>query len=414
MKFYVDYFGCRSNQAELQEWIIALEHSGYELTASVREADFAILNTCSVTARAERDVLHYIGRTYRQNNLKWFIAGCTVTQAKEALAGRYKNYFFFDNQQKPQLIEKIKEVFPVHHNVIYHSSFKSRLFLKVQDGCNFRCSFCIVPQLRGRSRSLSRAEAVQKARRFAALGYREIVLTGINLSSFGFDRFPRQTLLDLIRDIHAIPEIEIVRLSSLDPRFLRYDFIQELSGLDKIADSFHFPLQSGCDAVLQAMKRGGKTLENQKILGQMRRFFPDANLGADIIVGFPAEGDKEFRKTVAFIQDSPLNYLHIFPFSSRPGTRAALLEPVAEETLRRRLQELKELNLKLKLDYRENFLGRALEGILIEETPAYALLITRNFLNVRLPPLKGLRRKKLRVHIERVINENLCEGRVAS
>ena len=240
MKFYVDYFGCRSNQAEIQEWILELENAGYMLTSAVEEADFGILNTCSVTEKAEKDIFRYINKVYHKADTRWVITGCTVSKEKARLRERYKNYCFFDNKEKENLVESIKELFPVEDNIVYHSAFRSRIFLKVQDGCNFRCSFCIVPSLRGKSRSLPIAEIVKKARHYSALGYKEVVLTGINLSSYGYDIFPRENLLNLIKELKKIKALEFIRLSSLDPRYIRYSFIKELSLIKKIADSFHF------------------------------------------------------------------------------------------------------------------------------------------------------------------------------
>ncbi|MCX6554214.1 MAG: MiaB/RimO family radical SAM methylthiotransferase [Candidatus Aminicenantes bacterium] len=413
MKFVVDYFGCRSNQAEIQEWIIELEKLGYELTSNPAEADFGILNTCSVTARAEKDVLRFIGRAYRNTNAKWFIVGCTVAQDKSLLSRKYSQYVFLDNNEKKNLVGTVCEIFPANGRVIYHSSFKSRIFLKVQDGCNFRCSFCLVPFLRGNARSLTKNEAVARVKHYTALGYQEVVLTGINLSAYGYDLFPRETLLDLLAAIEPLNGVEVIRLSSLDPRFIKYHFVKELRGFSKIADSFHFSLQSGNDAVIRRMNRGGKSAEYQKILTQFRKFFPDANLGADIIAGFPGESEREFRDTMAFIQSSPLNYLHIFPFSPRPGTKAALLDTLPPEMLHARTHELQELNSELKLAYRERFRGRILPGILIEENPNYSMVITRNFLSVRIPPVRGYKKRKLAVRIGRVVNANLCEGEIA-
>jgi len=413
MKFVVDYFGCRSNQAEVQEWIIELEKRGHELTSAPAEAAFGILNTCSVTAKAEKDVLRFIDKTYRNTNLKWFIVGCTVKQAKELLSRKYANYLFFDNLEKKNLVEVIHGLFPGSSRMIYHSSFKSRIFLKIQDGCNFRCSFCLVPFLRGKAQSLLKKEVVRKVKHYASLGYQEVVLTGINLSAYGYDLFPRETLLDLIAELEPLRGVEVIRLSSLDPRFIKYNFVKELRNFSKVADSFHFSLQSGSDAVIRRMNRGSKSGDYLKILSHFRKFFPNANLGADILVGFPGESEREFRETAAFIQASALNYLHVFPFSPRPGTKAALLEPLPPEIVRARAQELKELGSDLKLAYRERFRGTILPAILIEENPNYSMVITRNFLSVRIPPVRGYKKRKLAVRIERVLNENLCAGTIA-
>lgn len=413
MKFFVDYFGCRSNQAEVQEWIIQLENAGYQNTSSCEEADFAILNTCSVTAHADRDVWRYLSNSFRNTGCTWFVAGCTVTKEKSALSDRFPNFVFLDNQEKLDLIDVIQKRFPVQSNLIFHSSFKSRFFLKVQDGCNFRCSFCIVPSLRGKSRSTSRKEILNKARYYLSLGYKEIVLTGINLSSYGYDLFPRESLTDLIQEIHELPDLEVLRISSLDPRFIRYETIKKLSELPKLADSFHFSFQSGSDAILKEMKRGGKTSENIAILRLFRRFFPDSNLGADIIVGFPGEEERDFRKTVHLIEQGDLNYLHLFPFSPRENTPAASLPQIPKEIIQYRLRELKELNSKVKLAYRERMIGKRVESIVIDDGSAYSLAVSKNFLSIRVPDIQGYKKRKLQIMVTRVLNENLCEGKLA-
>lgn len=414
MKFYVDYFGCRANQAEIQEWIIDLEDAGYQLTTDVSDADFGILNTCSVTERAEKDIYRFVHKAYKNTNLKWIIAGCTVSKDKERLQGKYKNYFFFDNSEKKELVEQVKELFPVEDNIIYHSAYRSRVFLKVHDGCNFRCSFCIVPFLRGKSVSIPVEEVIKKARYYSSLGYREIVLTGINLSSYGYDLFPRQNLLQLVQGVNKIRGVRFIRLSSLDPRYLEYNFVKELSYIKKLADSFHFSFQSGSNPVLKRMKRGSRVAEYHRILDQFQQFFPAANLGADILVGFPGETDKEFRETMNFVSESRLTYTHIFPFSPREGTRAALMEQLPPNIVQKRARELKEINKMKRINYRERFRGKVLEGILIEENPNYSMVVTRNFLSVRVPPVKGFKKKKVFVKINRILNENICEGTMVS
>ncbi|NIM12431.1 MAG: MiaB/RimO family radical SAM methylthiotransferase [Candidatus Aminicenantes bacterium] len=412
MKFYVDYFGCRSNQAEIQEWIIDLEDAGYQLTSDLSAADFGILNTCSVTERAEKDIFKFINRVYKKSNIKWIITGCTVSKEKKHLQDKYRNYYFYDNREKESLVERVKALFPVQDNIIYHSAYRSRIFLKIHDGCNFRCSYCIVPFLRGKSVSLPAAEVIKKARYYASLGYREIVLTGINLSSYGYDLFPGENLLNLVQEIAKIRGIHFIRLSSLDPRYIKYDFIKELSYIKKMADSFHFSFQSGSDSVLRRMKRGSKTIEFYKILEHFQHFFPDANFGADILVGFPGETDKEFRQTLNFVTESHLTYTHIFPFSPREGTKAALMEQLPPHIIHKRVNELREVNKIKRMNYRERFIGNTLEGILIEEDPNYSMIVTKNYLFVRVPPVKGYKKKKVKVKLSHILNDNLCEGTI--
>jgi len=412
MKFYVNYFGCRSNQAEIQEWIIELENSGYQLVNSIQEADFGIINTCSVTERAERDVLKFLNRVYKNTHKQWIITGCTVSKEKDYLFNRYKNYIFLPNTEKNSLIPSIKAIFPVQDNIIFHSAFRSRIFLKIQDGCNLRCSFCIVPFLRGKSTSLPSSQIIRKAKYYISLGYREIVLTGINLSAYGYDLFPRENLISLIKELDKLKNLEFIRLSSLDPRYIKYTFIKEISYIKKIAISFHFSIQSGSNLILRKMNRAMKSVEMKKLLHNFYKFFPDANFGADIIVGFPGEGEKEYRETVDFIKQSNLNYLHIFPFSPREGTKAQFMEKIPLKIMKKRIKELREINSNLRLNYREEFLNKTIEGILIEENENYSLVITSNFLTVRIPPLKGYKKRKIKIKISRIINENICEGEV--
>jgi threonylcarbamoyladenosine tRNA methylthiotransferase MtaB len=322
---------------------------------------------------------------------------------------------FIVNPEKQNLTKIIKQRFPVEHkNLIFHSSFRSRIFLKIQDGCNHRCAFCIVPLLRGKSTSIPLEEILERAAYFTSLGYREIVLTGINLSSYGYDLFPRQNLLNLVKKVSALKNLEFIRLSSLDPRYIKYGFIKELSYIPNLAPSFHLSLQSGSNIILRNMKRGLKAADFQKMMGVFYKFFPDANFGADIIVGFPGESEKNFQESLDLIKATPLNYLHIFPFSPREGTAAYNLEPVADHIVKNRIKIIKEINTELRLQYREKFLGKILEGILIEENQNYSLVITGNFISVRVPPLKGFKKRKIRLRIKRIINENLCQGEVLS
>lgn len=410
MNFYVKSFGCRTNQAEIQDIIINLEARGYKYTDDIRRSDFCILNTCSVTENAERKTIKFIDRAYKNYSSTWFIVGCTVTKDREILESKYKNFFFVDNREKEHLTEIVQSKFPVNKNIIFHSTFRSRIFLKIQDGCNFRCSFCIVPSLRGKATSTPATRILEKAEFYSSLGYREIILTGINLSSYGYDLFPRENLLGLVQRLNEIKDIGLIRLSSLDPRFIRYNFIKELSKIPKLAESFHFSFQSGSNAVLRRMNRGSKTLEYRKILNDFLSFFPHANYGADIMVGFPGETDKEFLETLEFIKSGSLNYIHIFPYSPREGTKAFFKDPVPVHIVSRRLQALREVDKDLRITFRENQKEKVLPGIIIEENDQCSYITTKNFFRVKVGPTRGLKKRLVEVKIDRVIDENECEG----
>ncbi len=411
MKFFVSYFGCRSNQAEVQDWVINLENSGYKLVKNPEDADFNILNTCSVTHKAEKDVLKFINKNYKKTNTKWIIAGCTVTKSKEELQEKYKNYIFLTNDEKKNLVDIVSEEFPFDSNVIHHSSYKSRIFLKIQDGCNFRCTFCIVPSLRGKSRSIAINEIVKKAEYLVSLGFKEIILTGINLSSFGYDLFPRENLIGLVEELSKIKSLEFIRLSSLDPRFIKYEFIKKLSDMgDKIASSFHFSFQSGSNSVLKRMNRASKVNDYLKIMKTFKKFFPKANYGGDIIVGFPEESESEFNDTLEFIRDSGLDYLHVFPFSPREGTKAYFMKQVKSQLIKKRMDILKEYNREIKIKYKERFINKVLSAIVIEEREEYSLALTTNYISVRVNPSRGYKKGAVKLRIKRVINDKICEG----
>ncbi len=412
MNFYISFFGCRTNQAEIQEWIIELENHGYRLTNNIEEAEFGILNTCSVTKKAERDVIKFLSKIYKKANIPWIVAGCTVSNNDGSLKKRYSDYLFLDNIEKKGIIEQILKKFPFKDNIIFHSSFRSRFFLKVQDGCNFKCSFCIVPSLRGKSVSTPPDELVEKAKYYASLGYREIILTGINLSSYGYDLFPRRNILELTNTLSEIKDIDIIRLSSLDPRFIDFNFIKDLGKNKKLAHSFHFSFQSGNDSILRSMKRNSKVKDYRKILEDFSSFYPDANYGADFILGFPGEGEKEFMETYEFVKHSKLNYIHAFPFSPREGTKAATMDPIPDKTIRKRVIEFRELNKEKKIRFREKLRGKQLEGILIQENENYSLITTKNYVSVRVPAVTGLRKRLVKVKVLKIINENLCEGEI--
>jgi len=411
MKFFVSYFGCRTNQAEVQDWVIELENAGFELTNNIASANFAILNTCSVTHKAEKDVFKFIEKNYKKTNIKWFIAGCSITNNRKAVEEKYKNYSFFDNEEKKDIVNIIKKEYESNNSVIYHSSFRSRKFLKIQDGCNHKCTYCIVPLLRGKNKSLLISDVERRAKYFASLGYKEIILTGINLSSYGYDLFPRVNIIDVLKKIQEIDGIEMIRLSSLDPRYLDFQFVKSLSKIDKLALSFHFSFQSGSNSVLKRMKRNSKVKEYLKLMDEFIKFFPNANYGSDFIVGFPGETEKEFYETVDFIETSKLNYLHVFPYSPRPGTKAGEMpEQILPQIARRRAGELKEINKNIKFEYREKCIDKVTDGIIIEESEDFSLAVTSNYITVRLPPTKGIKKTKKSIMIKSYINENICKG----
>ena len=245
--------------------------------------------------------------------------------------------------------------------------FRARAFLKAQDGCDFHCAYCIIPAVRGKGASVAGEDVVGRVRELVADGYREIVLAGIHLSSYGRDLEPRSSLRELLERIEAVEGLGRVRLSSLDPRFCDEPLAAHIAASPRIAPHFHLSLQSGSARTLRAMGRASNPESYLEILEGLRRLSPDAALGADIIVGFPGETDEEFERTREFVERSPLTYVHVFPFSPREGTPAAALEPVGGAVKAKRADILRDLSRAKDLAFRAGFVGRELEAVVIAD-----------------------------------------------
>ncbi len=381
--------GCKVNAYELEAIQQLLEQKGYEIVPFAPGADVYIVNTCTVTNIADRKSRQMLHKAKKMNPEAVVVAcGCYVQAAGGKLEDDASIDLIVGNNKKKEIPEILEEYFrqreqgraaagtwltDMTHNREYETLSISRTeehtraFLKVQDGCNQFCTYCIIPYARGRVRSRRPEEVLEEVRRLAASGCREIVLTGIHLSSYGVDLEEGQSLLSLIRTVHPVEGIERIRLGSLEPGIITEEFASAIAALPKVCPHFHLSLQSGCDTVLQRMNRrysAGEYLEKCRLL---RQVYDRPALTTDVIVGFPGETEEEFEQSRAFVEQAAFFETHIFKYSRREGTRAAAMPcQVSEQEKTRRSHILLELDAQRKREYMESFLGEEKE-VLFEE-----------------------------------------------
>ncbi len=403
--FSIQNFGCRVNQAEAFEWAAVLQERGWTLIDEPADGGVVIVNTCTLTARADRDVRKFIRRAGREHpGSKIVVTGCLAERSPAGLLRMPGVWKVFPNRDKERLPADILAAAGVSAPAGAPAPvrFRARAFLKVQDGCDRSCAFCVIPSVRGRSASVQPAAAVERARRLAARGYAEIVLTGIHLCSYGRDLVPRTSLLELLRALDAAPEVFAVRLSSLDPRLMPEPLVDLLVASPKIRPHFHLSLQHAVPLRLEAMGRASTPAGYESLLERLRRGRPEAALGADLIAGFPGETEDEFASLAEFVERSPLTYLHVFAYSPRPGTPAATLGapvPVDDAVKNSRAAQLRAIGARKDAEFRARFLGRALDGIVIQPAGAGAEVLTANGITVRIAGRGPARGEAVRVRI---------------
>ena len=362
MKAAVLTLGCRVNQAESELIEGNLKSHGFSIAGLSEKPDYCIINTCSVTAKSDYQSRQLIRRAVR-SGAKVIVTGCYSQLNAEDIAKIDSNIEIVDNSDKVNLINMLLSLTSCN-NISYSS--RSRPHIKIQDGCNYSCSYCIVPLARGKSRSVEPKTILGHIRGFVESGFQEVVLTGIHLGSYGYEFDPQLKLSKLIKTILKETNIHRIRLSSLEVKEVDNELI-ELMQSERICRHIHLPLQSGDDTILKLMNRTYSSKEFISTVEKILSRIPDICLGADVIVGFPGEGIIEFSNTKKLIEQLPVSYMHIFPFSPRPKTLAAQMENrVAESEKKSRFLELNELNQAKKISYLSSQIGRTLE-IVVED-----------------------------------------------
>jgi threonylcarbamoyladenosine tRNA methylthiotransferase MtaB len=382
--FTIQNFGCRANQAEAFDWADALQRRGLTLEPDPGRAGVVIVNSCTLTSRADRDVRKFIRRVSRRNpGGRILVTGCLAERLPAATAAMPGVWKVVPNSEKESLPGTVTGVFPGERGAIPERSLRRRAFLKIQDGCGMRCAFCVIPSVRGRSRSVPPATVVSRLRDFSAQGFREAVLTGIHLASYGRDLAPKTTLAGLLRDAEASTGDIRIRLSSLDPRLVDADLIDVATASVKVRPHFHLSFQHASGPVLRAMGRPGSAEGHLRILGRLRERSPRAALGADIIAGFPGETEADFRTVEEFLEASPLTSIHVFSYSSRPGTPAADLPRLDDRVRKDRADRLRAFSRRRDLRFRREQEGRIEEAVVISRRGRDAAVLTANGIDVR-------------------------------
>lgn len=376
--------GCKVNAYETEAMQKMLEDAGYEIVPFSDVADVYVINTCSVTNMADRKSRQMLHKAKHKNENAIVVAtGCYVQTKEEEALKDLAIDIVIGNNKKHELIDRINafkkngenaDVIDINDNkqefeelFIEETAEHTRAFIKVQDGCNQFCSYCIIPYARGRVRSRKISNVIEEVKRLAGNGFKEVVLTGIHLSSYGIDC--EDSLLNLIKEVHKIDGISRIRLGSLEPKIITEEFVKELSKLPKICPHFHLSLQSGCDETLKRMNRKYTTSEYENGCNILRKYFDHPAITTDVIVGFPGETEEEFNNTKEFLERIHFYEMHIFKYSKRQGTRAATMEnQVPEEIKTKRSAQLISLGNKMSKEFRDYYLGQEQEVLFEEKT----------------------------------------------
>ena len=420
--------GCKVNAYETEAMQQLLEQAGYEIVPFEEKADVYIVNTCTVTNIADRKSRQMLHRAKKQNPEALVVAaGCYVQAAEAELKEDSAVDLLIGNNRKKDLISILEAyesgvqedaVIDINHTKEYEAlsvtqtAEHTRAYVKVQDGCNQFCSYCIIPYARGRVRSRPASEVCQEIESLARAGYQEVVLTGIHLSSYGLD-LEGESLLSLIQAVHQIDGIRRIRLGSLEPRIVTEEFAAALAGMEKFCPHFHLSLQSGCDATLSRMNRRYTAEEYERTCELLRRTFDQPALTTDVIVGFPGETEEEFEETLAFLKRIRLFETHVFKYSRRRGTRAAVMEnQIPEQVKTERSRILMELDRENSEAYILEQRGRDVE-ILIEEKmilngTEYQVGHTKEYIRAAVIAEQDLTNRIVSARIENMLEERLC------
>ncbi len=398
MRIHLQTLGCRLNEAELETWSREFQALGHRMTREAEEADLVVVNTCAVTEEAVRKSRRLLGRASRHNpNARLVVSGCYASLDPSATASAEGVDLVIDNRDKDRLVQIVSRELDL--NTMPQAAMESdtsgllergrqRAFIKVQDGCRYRCTYCIVTLARGEERSRPAAEVIDEINWLHQEGIQEVALTGVHLGGYGSDI--GSDISRLIEQVLAQTEIPRLRIGSIEPWDLPPGF-WSLFGTPRFMPHLHLPLQSGSDSVLRRMSRRCRRDEYRELIRQARAEVPDLNITTDIIVGFPGETESEWRETLDLVREIGFGHLHIFAFSPRQGTKAALLpDPVGRALKRRRSEELHRLGEAMKRETLERHIGQRMPVLIEGNGETGWSGYTPNFLRVELEPTPGV------------------------
>ncbi len=406
MKVSVLTLGCRVNQSESDIIEGNLKEFGWSVVDLSEHPDYCIVNTCTVTAKSDYQSRQLIRRAVRAG-AKVIVTGCYSQLRSEEIKNIQGVFRIVNNNNKLSIINMIVNNCA---SIAFTSGSRSRPYLKIQDGCNLSCTYCTVPLARGKSRSLGTLEVIQRAREIEAAGYHEIVLTGIHLGSYGYDLKPKSKLSGILKTLLNKTKLKRIRLSSIEIKEIDNELI-ELLQEERICKHIHLPLQSGDDVILRLMNRMYSSKDYLSTVENIIKKVSDIAVGTDVIVGFPGEGDREFKNTKRLLDSLPIAYMHIFPFSPRPNTLAYKLADQNTSSVKsERLNELKALSDRKRMAYMVSQVNKTLDVIIEEKgTDHTSLGTSSNYLKVRMPSNGYPKGAFVRVRISG-IEENSLRG----
>jgi threonylcarbamoyladenosine tRNA methylthiotransferase MtaB len=423
--FFVHTFGCRCNHSDSAAIRERLARAARSETASAGDADLIVVNTCTVTHATDRQVRQTVRRLHRANpGARLIVTGCYAERDPAALASISGVDMVVGNADKERIAELVAETengrdrpggriirTPLDAARDYlvapmsRTGGHTRPFVKIQDGCDAACSYCIIPAVRGPGRSARPEDVLGEVRRLVAEGYQEIVLTGVHLGTYGTKLAEPCSLASLVREILHTPGLGRLRISSIEPMRFSREIVDLVAQRPALARHFHIPVQSGSDSVLRRMRRPYTAARFRALIESIAGRVPGVCLGTDVIVGFPGETDADFEDTCALVEDAPLAYVHVFSFSGRDGTRAwSLPHPVPAQVIRERAHRLREISERKNLAFRRQFAGRELPALTlsVEEDRGESVVLTDNYIQARVSQLGAPPNRLVRARIDRV------------
>lgn len=423
--------GCKVNQYDTEAVLEKFKEQGYEVVDFNEYADVYVVNTCTVTHLSDRKCRQMLRKTKKINSDSILVAmGCYAQIAADKIkdqveeidiiVGTNKRNEIVDlvdnfEKEKRQTINTVSNIMDVGEFEELHISDmgeRTRVYVKVQEGCNNYCSYCIIPYTRGKIRSRKEEQVVEEVTKLVGLGFKEIILTGIHVLAYGKD-LGNTDLIQLLKRVHEIEGVERIRMSSIEPVAITDEFIYALKEMPKVCHHFHLSLQSGSETILKRMNRKYTAVEYKASVERLRTLWPDVAITTDVIVGFPGETEEEFLETVEFVKDVHLAQIHIFPFSPREGTPAAKMrEQVAPEIKEHRAKVLSEVEKSLRLAYMEQFIDKELEVLFEKHHENEVTGYTSNYLKVQVLGNETIENTIQKVRIDAIKDEHLLVGHV--
>lgn len=414
--------GCKVNQYETNAMKQKFIDSGYEVVEFEEKSDIYVVNTCTVTNMADRKSRQILRRAKQRNkNSLLVVVGCYVQVGKEELEQIEEIDVILGNNEKNEIVEYVEEYKrkscfvseinkPQEYKEFGNTTYTEtvRAFIKVQDGCDNFCSYCIIPYARGRIRSRKIENVISEITDIAQKGIKEVVITGIHIASYGKDMQENITLIDLLEKINEIEGIERIRLGSLEPKLLTEEFIAKLSKLEKICDQFHISLQSGCDDTLKRMNRKYTTQEVEEGIKELRKMYPNSLLTADLIVGFPGETDEDFRTTCDFLKQIGFYKIHTFKYSKRKGTVAEKMpNQILPDVQEQRSKIIMKLSDEMQNEYNQKYLGKTVKVLFEEKEGEYYKGHTTNYMMIYMRSEEKRENEIKDIYIDKIENDRI-------